>query len=289
MKELVIVSGKGGTGKTTLAASFAALSNDKVMADCDVDAADLHLLLKPNILKTEKFISSQVAVIDQESCLACDICRNVCRFDAISEDYVVNPMDCEGCRFCERMCPIEAIHMEKQENGRWHIAETEFGPMVFAQLGVAEENSGQLVSLVRKEAQKLAKENNLNYIIIDGPPGVGCPVNSAITGAQLAVIVTEPTMSGIHDLMRILELTRQFRVPALVIVNKFDLNLENTKEIKSYCQKQQVEVVGEIPFDPGVIEALKAGEILVRFSGDGKVSEIVADIWKRVFNRLQLI
>ena len=289
MKELVIVSGKGGTGKTTLAASFAALSNDKVMADCDVDAADLHLLLKPNILKTEKFISSQVAVIDQESCLACDICRNVCRFDAISEDYVVNPMDCEGCRFCERMCPIEAIHMEKQENGRWHIAETEFGPMVFAQLGVAEENSGQLVSLVRKEAQKLAKEKNLNYIIIDGPPGVGCPVNSAITGAQLAVIVTEPTMSGIHDLMRILELTRQFRVPALVIVNKFDLNLENTKEIKSYCQKQQVEVVGEIPFDPGVIEALKAGEILVRFSGDGKVSEIVADIWKRVFNRLQLI
>ncbi|NOY77457.1 MAG: P-loop NTPase [Calditrichaeota bacterium] len=286
MKELVIVSGKGGTGKTTLTASFAALSGDKIMADCDVDAADLHLLLKPAILKEEKFVSSQVAVIDRESCLACDICRTVCRFEAISEDYVVNPMDCEGCRLCERMCPIEVIHMEKQENGKWYIAETEFGPMVFAQLGVAEENSGQLVSLVRREAQKLAKEKNLNYIIIDGPPGVGCPVNSAITGTQLAVIVTEPTMSGIHDLKRILELTRQFRVPALVVVNKFDLNLENTEQIEAYCRERRVELIGKIPFDTSVIKALQAGEILVHFSGDGKISRIVTDIWEKVFSHL---
>ena len=289
MKELVVVSGKGGTGKTTVTASFAALAENKIMADCDVDAADLHLLLNPKNVRSEAFVSSQVAYIHRDQCFECDICRNVCRFDAISEDYVVNPLACEGCRLCQRMCPAEIIDMVKQENGRWHIAETNYGPMVYAQLGVAEENSGQLVSLVRNEAQKLAKEKNLNYIIIDGPPGVGCPVNSALTGTSLAVIVTEPTMSGIHDLKRILDLTFHFKVPALVVVNKFDLNEDNTRTIESYCAERDVPVVGKIPYDTTVIEALKAGKIVVEYGQDGRVTEAIKSIWGVVFQKLQKI
>ncbi len=287
MKELVIVSGKGGTGKTTVTASFAVLAENKIMADCDVDAADLHLLLKPQNVRSEAFVSSQVAYIHRDQCFECDICRNVCRFDAISQDYVVNPLACEGCRLCQRMCPAEIIDMVKQENGRWHVAETKYGPMVYAQLGVAEENSGQLVSLVRNEAQKLAKEKNLNYIIIDGPPGVGCPVNSALTGTQLAVVVTEPTLSGIHDLKRILDLAFHFKVPALVVVNKFDLNENNTQAIEAYCREKGVPVVGKIPFDTAVIDALKAGQIVVEYGQNGRVTEAIKSIWKTVFRKLQ--
>ncbi len=289
MKELVVVSGKGGTGKTTVTASFAVLAENKVMADCDVDAADLHLLLNPQNIRSEAFVSSQVAYIDREQCFECDICRNVCRFDAISEDYIVNPLLCEGCRLCQRMCPAEIIEIRKQENGRWHLAETRYGPMVYAQLGVAEENSGQLVSLVRQEAQKLAKEKNLNYIIIDGPPGVGCPVNSALTGTNLAVIVTEPTLSGIHDLKRILDLTGHFKVPALVVVNKFDLNEENTRTIESYCREKGVPVVGKIPFDTTVIDALRAGKIVVEYGKDGWVTRAIEKIWQAVFRKLQTV
>ncbi len=289
MKELVVVSGKGGTGKTTVTASFAVLAENKVMADCDVDAADLHLLLNPQNIRSEAFVSSQVAYIDREQCFECDICRNVCRFDAISEDYIVNPLLCEGCRLCQRMCPAEIIEMRKQENGRWHLAETRYGPMVYAQLGVAEENSGQLVSLVRQEAQKLAKEKNLNYIIIDGPPGVGCPVNSALTGTNLAVIVTEPTLSGIHDLKRILDLTGHFKVPALIVVNKFDLNEENTRTIELYCREKGVPVVGKIPFDTTVIDALRAGKIVVEYGKDGWVTRAIESIWQAVFRKLQTV
>ncbi|GBD94223.1 septum site-determining protein MinD [bacterium BMS3Abin05] len=289
MKELVVVSGKGGTGKTTLTAGFAALAQNKVMADCNVEAADLRFLLNPTNFKTESFVNRRIAVIDRERCLDCRICLDVCRFDAISEDYRVNPLNCEGCRFCARMCPIEIIRLAGQENGQWHRADTPFGPLVFAQLGVAAENPGQLVALVRREAQKLAKEKNLNYIVIDGPAGAGGSANSAVTGVQMAVIVTEPTLSGIHELKRILKLTGRFRVPALVVVNKFDLNIENTRIIEAYCREQEIEVAGKIPYDPGVIKALQAGEIPVRYLGEGKVSKTVVKIWNRVYERLREI
>ena len=284
MKEVVILSGKGGTGKTSIVGSFAAIAGDKVMADCDVDAADLHLLLKPTAKAENDFWSGQVAAIDSDKCTRCGLCQDLCRFDAIT-DFTVDPIACEGCGFCSHICPEGAITMQESLSGEWFISDTDYGPLVHARLGLAQENSGKLVTLVRQQARNLAQERGLGYIISDGPPGIGCPVISSLTGADLALVVTEPTLSGIHDLGRVLGLCRHFGVSAVVCINKYDLNLDNTRRIEEYCSAQGVEAAARIPFDNVVTEAIVRGMPVVA-SSEGRVSQEIHKLWRCVTGML---
>jgi len=280
MKEIVILSGKGGTGKTSVVGSFAAIAQNKVMADCDVDAADLHLILSPSSKEENEFQSGQVAVIDEDKCIQCGLCQDVCRFDAIS-DFRVDPISCEGCGFCSHVCPVEAIAMNECKAGEWFISNTKYGPLVNARLGIAQENSGKLVALVRQHAKEIAEQGKLDYIISDGPPGIGCPVISSLSGTNLALLVTEPTLSGIHDLERVLGVCNHFGVPALVCINKYDLNEDNTRQIENYCLKLGVEVAAKIPFDNVVTEAMVKGLSVVEYS-DGRVAQEIKSLWHKV-------
>jgi len=284
MKEVVVLSGKGGTGKTSIVGCFAALAQSKVLADCDVDAADLHLLLNPAIQQQNEFWSGQVSFIDEEKCTHCGLCQELCRFEAI-KDFKVDPVSCEGCSFCSHICPVEAITMKKNLSGRWFISNTQYGPLVHARLGIAQENSGKLVALVRQQAGLLAKEQGFDYIISDGPPGIGCPVISSLSGANLALLVTEPTLSGIHDLERVLGVCNHFSVPALVCINKYDLNEDNTRQIERYCLSQGVEVASKIPFDNVIIEALVRGLPVVEYS-QGKVTQEIESLWRYIIRVL---
>jgi MinD superfamily P-loop ATPase len=284
MKELAVLSGKGGTGKTSIVASLAALAEDKILADCDVDAADLHLLLEPVVRQEHEFWSGQVAVIDDNKCTRCGLCQELCHFDAIA-DYRVDPVACEGCGFCYRICPVEAITLKENLSGRWFISDTKYGPLVHARLGIAQENSGKLVALVRQQAREMAEKRGAALIISDGPPGIGCPVISSLSGAHLALLVTEPTLSGIHDLERVLGVCRHFNVPALVCINKYDINEDNTAKIESYCRGQGVEVAARIPFDNIVTEALVKGQPVVKYS-DGPVTREMKGLWRNIAERL---
>jgi len=288
MKELVIVSGKGGTGKTTLTANFAALAKDKVLADTDVDAPDLHLLLAPEVKHKELFKGGHYAVINQEECIACEKCRELCRFKAIAEDYKVNSIDCEGCGVCVHFCPVGAIDFPQRVCGKWFISETRFGPMVHAQLDIGRENSGLLATLVRQQAKILAQDRNLNLIIVDGPPGIGCPVIASVTGASAVMIVTEPTPSGLHDLQRVWQLAfGHFGIPCMACINKFDLNLKMTERIEMFCHQNEIALTGKIPFDPKVTEALVNGKAIVEC--DIPTANIVAQIWEKVYACLQML
>jgi MinD superfamily P-loop ATPase len=280
MKELVVLSGKGGTGKTSIVGSFAALAKDAVLADCDVDAADLHLLLEPDTQQKHEFWSGQVAVIDEEKCTQCDLCQELCRFKAI-EDFRVDPVSCEGCGFCFHVCPAEAVTMKENLSGHWFVSDTKYGSLVHARLGIAQENSGKLVALVRQQAKLIAEKEGAGLIISDGPPGIGCPVISSLSGANLALLVTEPTLSGIHDLERVLGVCRHFDVPALVCINKYDINEENTRQIESYCSSQGVEVASKIPFDNAVTEAMVQGLPVVK-CGDSPVSRQIDLLWQNI-------
>ncbi len=280
MKEIVVLSGKGGIGKTSIVGSFAALAKSKVLADGDVDVADLHLLLKPVIRQNHEFWSGQVAVIDEEKCTQCGLCQEVCRFVAI-DDFKVDPVACEGCGFCFHICPEEAITMKETLSGQWFISDTKYGSLVHARLGIAQENSGKLVALVRQQAKKIAEKQEFDYIISDGPPGIGCPVISSLSGANLALLVTEPTLSGIHDLERVLDVCHHFGIPALVCVNKYDLNEDNTRQIEDYCLSQRVEVAGKVPFDSIVTEALVQGVPVVEYS-QGKVAQEIERLWQTI-------
>ena len=280
MKELVVLSGKGGTGKTSIVGSLAALVRSKVLADCDVDAADLHLILKPVVQENHEFWSGEVAVIDEEKCTQCGLCQDVCRFDAIS-DFKVDSISCEGCGFCSHICPVEAITMKESLSGHWFISDTKYGPLIHARLGIAQENSGKLVAVVRQQAKQIAEKHGLDYIISDGPPGIGCPVISSLSGASLALLVTEPTLSGIHDLERVLGVCHHFGVPALVCINKYDINEDNTHQIESYCLSQEVEVAATIPFDNVVTEAIVQGFPVVEYS-QGKVTHEIESLWQRI-------
>jgi MinD superfamily P-loop ATPase len=280
VKQLAIVSGKGGTGKTTIAAAFAALASHKVMVDCDVDAADLHLLLRPRVLKQEKYYGGRSPRVDLDKCTQCGLCTEICRFHAI-ENGVVDYVSCEGCGFCFRVCPEDAIAMEEAFSGDWFVSDTPYGPFVHARLGIGEENSGKLVTVVRKQATEITKEKNLNLILIDGPPGIGCPVTASITGVNLVLAVTEPTLSGIHDLERILKLSDHFKIPSMVCINKFDINLENSQQILSYCEKNCSKIVGRIPYEPKVIEALVNRKTVMDYPCDG-VERVIQRMWEQV-------
>jgi len=278
MKEIVVLSGKGGTGKTSIVASFASLAQSKVLADCDVDAADLHLLLKPKVKEKKEFWSGQVAFIDKEKCTECGLCQELCRFEAI-KDFEVDPLFCEGCGFCYQVCPVDAIAMKDSMSGHSFISETKYGYLCHARLGIAQENSGKLVALVRQNAKLIAERENLDYIITDGPPGIGCPVISSLSGASLALLVTEPTLSGIHDLERVIGLCRHFGVPVLVCVNKYDLNEENTYRIESYCANKGIEVAVRISFDNVITEAIVQGLPVVEYSNN-KVTHQIKELWQ---------
>ncbi len=284
MKELVILSGKGGTGKTSVVASFAALAEGKVLVDCDVDAADLHLLLQPTTQKPEEFWSGKTAVIDPEMCTRCGLCEEVCRYGAIDIPNI-DPIACEGCAFCSNVCPDNAITMRENLAGHWFISDTRYGPLVHARLGIAQENSGKLVTVVRQSARSLAQEQGLDYILSDGPPGIGCPVISSLSGADLALIVTEPTLSGMHDLDRVLGVCSHFGVPALVCINKFDINEKNTRRIEKSCSDMGIAEVYKLPFDNAVTEALVRGVPVVEYSKDG-ITRRIEELWHDVCRKL---
>ena len=286
MKEVIILSGKGGTGKTCIAGSLAALAQSKVLADCDVDAADLYLLVSPSVKEEHQFWSGQIAIIDEGKCNQCGLCQDVCRFEAI-QDFKVDPISCEGCGFCFQVCPAEAITMKETMAGHWFISDTKYGPLVHARLGIAQENSGKLVALVRQRARQITQKQGLDYIISDGPPGIGCPVISSLSGANLALLVTEPTLSGIHDLERVLGVCHHFGIPALVCINKYDLNEENSRQIENYCLSQGVEVAAKIPFDNVVTEALVQGLPVVEYS-QGRVTQEIESLWQAVSQTLDM-
>jgi MinD superfamily P-loop ATPase len=281
MKQIVVISGKGGTGKTMLTASFAALAKNKVMVDCDVDAADLHLLLKPEIKERHEFRSGVTARIDEDLCQKCGECISVCRFEAISEDFTIDPVSCEGCTVCSHICPAGAIITEENVAGEWYVSDTKYGTLVHAKLGIAEENSGKLVVKVREIAKEIAEREGRDYVIIDGPPGIGCPVIASLSGVDLALVVTEPTLSGMHDMERVAQVSRHFGVSTKIVINKFDLNPGNSETIKQICEQADMEVVGLLPFSRKVSESIVQGIPLVEYSGNGIADDITL-LWGRI-------
>ncbi len=283
MKELVIISGKGGTGKTSLTAAFAALSSNHVLCDADVDAADLHLLLAPEIKQQTDFIGGSIASIRPADCTRCGICLEHCRFSAISDDFVINPIDCEGCGLCVSFCPEQAVDFPPQKCGEWYISDTRFGPMVHARLGIAEENSGKLVSLIRKQARDIAEQNGHELIITDGPPGIGCPVIASITGATAVLVIVEPSVSGLHDMQRVADLARHFRIPVLICINKFDLNPDMTDTIETKAGQAGLQIVGRIPFNPAFTKAMVDGITLTEYrQADPDLLALVGSIWQTI-------
>ncbi|MGE4285208.1 MAG: ATP-binding protein [Phycisphaerae bacterium] len=297
MKELVIISGKGGTGKTSITAAFASLAERCVLADCDVDAADLHLIMKPQILRSESFSGGSRAEIQAESCLACARCAHVCRFDAISltgpandfavRSFAVDPISCEGCGVCERVCPAGAIKFAPAVNGQWFESNTRFGTMLHAKLGIAEENSGKLVSLLRKEARITAEKEQCDLLIVDGSPGIGCPVIASVTGADLLLIVTEPTLSGLHDLQRVAKLAKGFGLPAMVCVNKADINPQMTERICEIAAELSFEVAGKIPYDNSFTAAQIEGQSLIEY-GASEATHLITRMWRGIEERLEI-
>ncbi|WP_304303279.1 ATP-binding protein [Chromatium okenii] len=288
LKEITIISGKGGTGKTTVSAAFAALARHKIVTDCDVDAANLHLLLNPQIRQREDFTAMRTPRIDPERCTNCGECETWCRFDAISHDasgYAIDALACEHCELCARVCPVGAIYLKDTVSGEWFISDTPHGTLVHARLGIGEDNSGKLVTLVRREAQQLAIKEGATLIINDGPPGIGCPVTAAITGVNQVLAVTEPTLSGIHDLQRVAELCAHFHIPLMVCINKYDINSDNAAQLHQWCANNEIAVVGQIPFDQAVNRALVARRSVIDVDC-GAVTIAVRQLWETVLARL---
>jgi len=286
MKQLTVISGKGGTGKTSITAAFASLAKNAVFADCDVDAADLHLILKPNVKKTMGFHGLKIASVNKDTCTECKKCYEHCRFDAIDEDINIIKDSCEGCGVCEYICPVNAISMVDRDSGFSYISDTRFGPMAHAMLKTAEEASGKLVTVVRNNAKTLAEEKKKDLIIIDGPPGIGCPVIASISGVDLVLVVTEPTLSAIHDLERIIGVAFHFKIHAVVCINKYDINLDNTKKIEQYCRSNNIDVVGKLPYDKIVTEAMIHEKNVVEYSKDN-FSNVIIDMWDNIRGRLE--
>ncbi|MGI6572526.1 MAG: 4Fe-4S binding protein [Fermentimonas sp.] len=284
--ELAIISGKGGTGKSSISAAFATLQNEMVLADCDVDAANLYLLFNPVCDEEHIFVSGHKAILHHEKCINCGICVDYCRFDAIVEnEYGLSIVDtlCEGCLLCSRICPHGAITIAEEDRSRFYAGRFKNGRMVYGRLAPGEENSGKLVSKVREKAKQIAKESKIKRIIIDGPPGIGCSAISAITGVDAVLVVTEPSVSGVHDLKRTLQLTAGFNLPTSVLINKFDINRELSAEIEAYCSENDIKVVGKLPFDPLVVEAMVNCASITDYAPDAEISKLIRKTHSAVF------
>jgi MinD superfamily P-loop ATPase len=285
MKEITILSGKGGTGKTSITAAFASLAKNTIFCDNDVDAADLHLILNPKIRETHTFSSGWQLEIDPVKCINCNLCLEKCRFDAISVNndiYTINPLKCEGCRLCERICPANSINSEEKKNNFWYVSDTRFGILVHAKMGPGEENSGKLVSRIRKRAKEIAKENLSELIINDGPPGIGCAAIASITGTKKVVMVIEPSQSGLHDAGRLSELVSTFNIPMFAIINKFDINIELSSKIEVFLQEKKIELLGKIPYDSDFVNAMIAEKTINEFVPDSETSKIIKDCFKKL-------
>ena len=282
MRELVILSGKGGTGKTSLTAAFASFSTNMILCDADVDAADLHLLMAPDIKQKNDFQGGNEAIINPEKCTQCGLCIELCRFDAVKDTFEIDPIECEGCGVCYDLCPEQAIDFPVKTCGQWYVSDTRFGPMVHARLGIAQENSGRLVALVRQEARKIAQKKHIDLILTDGPPGVGCPVIASMGQASAVLIVAEPTVSGIHDLARMAQLAAHFKMPVMVCVNKHDLNPDQTQAIKDLAKENNITFVGQIPFDKNFTESMIQGKNIIETDKNSQTSLTVKKIWENV-------
>lgn len=300
MKELLVISGKGGTGKTTVVGAFASLARNSpatentVLVDCDVDAADLHLILRPGIRDTKEFFGLKRATLDPSTCSSCGACIDLCRFDAIAvhEGLIrIEPISCEGCAVCFHICPNHAITMSNVVAGHWFISDTPYGPMVHARLGVAEENSGKLVMEVRREARSITETLGSSLIICDGPPGIGCPVISSMSGVDLALIVTEPTVAGVHDMERLYALADGFNIEVVVCINKYDLDYVTSAKIEEYCLERGIDVVGKIPFDEEVVKALVNAEPIISSGrtcqdSSSPAAKAIKQLWNNILTRL---
>lgn len=289
MPEIVVISGKGGTGKTSLTAAFAHLAEAAIICDLDVDAPDLHLILQPEIETREDFFSGHEAVIDPAGCTRCGLCAEVCRYQAVvstSDGFSINPLKCEGCKVCVHFCPAQTIRFPERHCGRWFISRTRFGPLVHAQLFPGAENSGKLVALLRQKARELASQTGRALILSDGSPGIGCPVISSLTGTDAAVLVTEPTPSGLHDLQRVADLCRHFTIPIGVIVNKADLNPEATEAVHGWCAAEKADFLGALPYDPAVTEAMVRRQAVTEFSDNG-LSVPIRIVWSKIIELMQ--
>ncbi len=278
MKQLTVISGKGGTGKTTITAAFASLAKNAIFADCDCDAPDLQLILKPEVVEEEDYVGSAVAVREVD-CSKCGKCKEVCRFDAIDEEMRIVETKCEGCGACAFVCPEDAIEMRKERTGTVYSSQTRFGPMVHAELRIGEEASGKLVTQVRKKAQDLASDSDL--IIIDGSPGIGCPVIASITGVDAVLVVAEPTVTGLYDMGRVLEVAEHFGIPASVCVNKYDINEEKVKEIEKFCRARGVPVLGKLPYDDVATKAMINEQTVIEHS-NSELSKRLKEVWEKI-------
>lgn len=286
MKEITILSGKGGTGKTSITAGLATLAQQTVFCDNDVDAADLFLIFKPVIKEEHVFEGSWIVQIDDEKCTNCGICKNYCRFDAIHYKNLgsleINPQQCEGCRLCERVCPSAAIISKRSTNNFWYVSDTRFGKMVHAEMGPGEENSGKLVTEIRKRSKEIAQETNTSFIINDGPPGIGCAAISSLSGTQVALIVIEPSKSGLHDAKRLVELIHTFNIDMFAIINKYDINLGMSKEIKTFLTSENIQLLAELPFDIKMVEAMIESKSIVEYAPDSKTSQLLKNVWENL-------
>ncbi len=284
MKQIAIASGKGGVGKTSLAAGFASFAK-AVFADCDVDASNLPIIFKPEIKERHDFYGMELASVDEAKCIKCMECYNACRFDAITEEIKIIEEKCEGCSVCEYVCPTQAIKMIPRKSGEVYVSESRFGWIVHAELKTGEETSGKLVSMVRQKAMEVAKKNGYDTIIIDSSAGIGCPVIASITGVSIVVIVVEPTMASIHDMKRIMDVANHFRIPYVVCINKYDLNEEKTLEIEKFCRNNGIEIIGKIPYDNAFTHAIVNGKSIVEH--EAKLASLIKEIWKNVERKIE--